>query len=175
MLQQSRCHRPNMKQKQQQQPSSKTNRSQTAFNIVSYRPIPHRVIISPRLPRLLLICIRISISKFPYESMLPRNIPGSDVAEVPVSPFLRLRLFLTSRERNTLYSSHPDTQLGPYSPLVAPRSNSARVSGAAFRQISRIAHRWRSGRMWCQKNGGRAFGSARTLSSRFEVSWFKRL
>ena len=158
-------------EEKKRKPSSKANRSQPVTNM-SYCPIPHRIIVSSRLPSLLLICTPISTCNIITQF---RNIPGSDVADDPVSPFLRLRLFLTSRERNTLYSNHPDTQLGPYSPLVAPRSKSARVRGAAFRQISRIAHRWRSGRMWCQKNGGRAFGSARTLSRRFEVSWFKRL
>lgn len=93
----------------------------------------------------------------------------------PSSPFRRLRLFRTSRERNTLYNSHPVTQLGPYSPSVIPRSNHARVTGLEFRQISRIPHRCLSGRMWCQKNGGRIEGSFLRFSSRFELSWFNML
>ena len=78
----------------------------------------------------------------------------------------------TSLERNTLYNNHPVTQFGPYSPLVAPRSNSGRVTGPAFLQISMTPQRWRSGRMWCQKNGGRTDGSFLRFSSRSELSRF---
>lgn len=91
------------------------------------------------------------------------------------SPFRRLRLFRTSLDRNTLYSNHPDTQFGPYSPAVAPRVKKGRVKGPAFCAISMIPHRWRSGRIWCQKKGGRVDGSFATLSRRCEVSSLRRL
>lgn len=153
-------------------------------NMVLDCPIPHRIIV-PLLRRLLhllhlLICNQPGISHNPKTPRTEpakkiegnRNIPSTTALP---SPFLRFRLFRTSLDRKTLYNNHPATQFGPYSPLVPPRSKRGRVSGPALRQISITAQRCRSGRMWCQKKGGRVLGSARMLSSRLLVSWFRRL
>ncbi len=76
---------------------------------------------------------------------------ATTAAAEPSSPLLRFRLFRTSRLRKTLYSNHPATQLGAYSPPVSPDAKSGLVRGLALRAISRIAHCCRSGLMWCQK------------------------
>jgi hypothetical protein len=140
------------------------------------RPIPHRIIIAFlrrrrlfHLPSPLVYQTQqtqqISLITRTKAHSLPYLLPESGTAPF-FSPFRRFRLLRTSRERNTLYNNHPATQLGPYSPLVPPRSNNGRVRGPELRQISMIAQRWWSGRIWCQKNGGRVLGSARTLSRR---------